>query len=107
MERDKEEKKKTEQTAVASDIVNSGLSDIPFHITGNAIRSSENQKNVLTDSVADDNGVLDEITESLSSVKDTILDSSGEILENTVKIIGDVAGGITEAIGDAVSNIDL
>ena len=52
-------------------------------------------------------GFLDDISESISSIKDSIIEHSGELIENTVKMAGEIAGGIVDTVSDTMSNIDL
>ncbi|NDV97016.1 hypothetical protein D0T84_19190 [Dysgonomonas sp. 521] len=90
----KKENENKENASPLSDI-GSGVLDIVDIVLG----SSPKKGKSATDA-ADESGVFDGISETISTVKDAIVDNSGEVLESAAKIAGDIAGGIADAIGD-------
>lgn len=94
-EKDKKEEQK--DNTLLSELGNNILD-----LAGAAMSSGKN-----TQSDVSEDGVFDNISETIICLKSSIVENTGEILEKSIDITGSDVDGIANAVGDIVSNIDL
>jgi len=101
----KKEEKASGSSSIIPDVI-TGIVEIPGKIGETIINAVTNKKDDDATEIID-NSILENMSETFSSMAETIGSQTGEILKGAADIAGDVASGIVDTIGDVISNIDL